>query len=169
MQLTSSEDFRIRALCYRCGPPCELGAEDPDPPLTRGLAIGADAALRAGAPPRGDEEDTRELAGGRRTDDAVGGACMLAPLGELLRSICCETRPRLRTLPRATPRPAEPLRTSAWFVISRTGPAGATRLTAKVRPGVAGGLGTLKVRGAFVMRGTVFHPAQVLPGCQNQP
>ena len=43
------------------------------------------------------------------------------------------------------------------------------RLTSKVRPGVAGGLGALKVWGAFTIRGPVFHPAQMLPGCQNQP
>jgi hypothetical protein len=122
------------------------------------------------APPRGeDEEDTRELAGGKRTADAAGGACMPATPVELVRPICSEIFPRLRTLPRATPRPAESLRISALFWTTRTGLAGAKRLTNRVRPGVAGGLGALKAWGAFTIRGTVFHPAQVRPGCQNQP
>jgi len=51
-------------------------------------------------------------------------------------------------------------------------PAGAImvpRFTTRVCPGVAGGLGTLKVRGALATRGTLFQPDQVRPGCQNQP
>lgn len=86
-----------------------------------------------------------------------------------VRSICCETLPKLRTLPRAMPRPAELPRISGRFWITRTGPGGVPRLTSKVCPGVAGGLGTLKRCGALAMRGTVFHPAQVLPGRQNHP
>lgn len=121
------------------------------------------------APPRGAEEDTRELAGGKRIAEAAGGACMPAPRGELARSICCETFPRLRTLPRATPRPAESLRIPALFWTTRTGFTGAMRLTSNVRPGVAGGFGALNVRGARAMLGPVFHPAQLFPGCQNQP
>lgn len=136
---------------YRWVPLCEAGAEDPEPPLIRGAAIEDGAALRAGAPPcmevppRGAEEDTRELAGGKRIAEAAGGACIPAPRAELVRSICCETFPRLRTLPRATPRPAESLRTSALFWTTRTGLTGAMRLTSNVRPGAAGGLGALKV------------------------
>lgn len=121
------------------------------------------------APPRGEEEDTRELAGGKRIAEAAGGACMPAPRGELVRSICCATFPRLRTLPRATPRPAEPPRIPALFWTTPTGLTGAARLTSNVRPGVAGGRGTLKVWGARAMLGPVFHPAQLVPGCQNQP
>jgi len=57
----------------------------------RGLDIGAE--LCAGAPlcigvlPRG-EDDTALPAGGTRTADAAGGACMAVPRGKLARSIC---------------------------------------------------------------------------------
>ena len=77
----------------------------------------------------------------------------------------------------ASARDSQTRRTSANLVApdpidsgsTRTGPTAAPRLTTKVCPGAAGGLGTLKLAGAFAIRGTVFHPAQVLPGCQNHP
>ena len=111
---------------------------------------------------------------GNRAADAADGACMVpradaGPDADPGRSTCCEILPKLRTLPRATPRPAESLRIADLPWITPVAPTGAPRLTIKVCPGVLGNLGALKCCGAFTMRGTVFHPVQVLPGCQNHP
>ena len=61
------------------------------------------------------------------------------------RSTCCEILPKLRTLPRATPRPAESLRIADLPWITPTAPTGAPRLTIKVCPGVLGDLGRVEV------------------------
>jgi hypothetical protein len=108
---------------------------------------------------------------GNRAEDAAAGARIVpvrVPDADADRSACCEILPKLRTLPRATPRPAESVRMFDLPWITPLTPTGA-RLTIKVCPGVVGILGALKCCGGFTMRGTVFHPVQVLPGCQNHP
>jgi hypothetical protein len=115
--------------------PRELGAEDPEPPLVRGLALTV-----AGA-------ETLEPPAGKRMADPAGGACMVPPMflpPDAGRSTCCEILPKLRTLPRATPKPAESLRISDLPWITPAAPTAAPRLTTKVCPGVVGILGTLK-------------------------
>ena len=90
---------------YLWAGPRELGAEDPDPDpvLIRGPAV-----LPAGA------ETRDEPPAGNRAADAADGARMVPLLdpgdADTGLSACCEIRPKLRTLPRATPRPAESLR-----------------------------------------------------------
>jgi hypothetical protein len=146
---------------YLWAGPCELEPEDPELLLIRGPAV-----LPAGA------ETLEEPPAGNRAEDAAAGARIVPLLGpdeDAGRSTCCEILPKLRTLPRATPRPAESLRMFDLPWITPVAPAGAPRLTIKVCPGAVGILGALKCCGAFTMRGTVFHPVQVLPGCQNHP
>jgi len=148
---------------YLWAGPCELGAEDPDPVLIRGPAV-----LPVGA------EALEEPPAGNRAADEADGARMVPLLdpdgdADTGRSTCCEIRPKLRTLPRATPRPAESLRIADLPWIAPLRPTGAPRLTIRVCPGAVGILGALKCCGGFTIRGTVFHPVQVLPGCQNHP
>jgi hypothetical protein len=129
--------------------------------LIRGPAVLPAGAETLGAPPAGN-----------RAADAADGARMVPRPDvdtDAGRSPCCEIRPKLRTLPRATPRPAESLRIADLPWIAPVIPMGAPRLTSNVCPGVVGIRGALKCCGAFTMRGTVFHPVQVLPGCQNHP
>ena len=113
-------------------------------------------------------DDALDPPAGKRIAEPAGGACTVL-IPDAGRSTCCEILPRLRTLPRATPRPAELLRISDLPGTTPTPPDGIPRLTSKVCPGAAGGRGALKVCGGFTMRRPVFQPVHVLPGCQNQP
>ena len=121
--------------------------------------------LRGGGPLRGAE--TRDDAGGRIAEPPIGAWTVPRATDEP--SICRETLPRLRTLPRGTPNPAELPRN--WILFWTTPAEGncVPRFTTRVCPGVAGGLGKLNVRGGLVIAGEVFHPAQEFHGCQNQP
>ena len=128
------------------------------------MLIRGPAVLPAGA------ETLEEPPAGNRAADPATGARIVPPRdADTGRSTCCEILPKLRTLPRATPRPAESLRIADLPWITPVAPTGTPRLTIKVCPGAVGILGALKCCGGFTMRGTVFHPVQVLPGCQNHP
>lgn len=105
---------------------------------------------------------------GKRTAEPAAGARTVPSPGDG-RPTCCEILPRLETLPRATPRPAELRRISDLPCTAPNVPTGIPRLTTKVCPGAAGGRGGLKRCGAFTIRSPVFQPVHVLPGCQNQP
>ena len=143
-----------------------LGADERDDgALIRGGELPPAGMLRGGGPLRGVE--IRDDAGGCAIDPPMGAWTVPLATGEL--SSCRDTLPRLRTLPRGTPKPAElPLnRILSWTALAEGNCV--LRFTTKVCPGRAGGLGKLKVRGGFVIPGAVFHPAQELPGCQNHP
>jgi hypothetical protein len=123
------------------------------------------AALRApGALPDKDMRDEE----GRRAADPPKGARGDPPAADGL-STWREILPRLRTLPRGIPKPAESPRNGIRFCSTPPGEEIVLRFTIRVRPGVAGGLGKLNCRGGFVICGTVFHPDQEFPGSQNQP
>ena len=114
--------------------------------LIRGPAVLLAGAVALEALPTGNR--AAEDADGARTVPRADGD---PDAGLLTAPSAGRPVPRLRTLPRATPRPAESPRISDLpGPGSRTlTPTGALRLTIKVCPGVAGGLGTLKCCGGI--------------------
>ena len=81
-------------------PPLEAGPLRCIPPPLRGMGPLCGADIR--------DDDGR-----RAADPFIGGRAIPLLAGEV--STCREILPRLRTLPRGTPRPAEPLRSSIRF------------------------------------------------------
>src|SRR5215510_3311960 len=84
--------------------------------------------------------------------------------------LCCTSRdtlPRLFTVPRGTPSPAEPFctrtRRGGSLVVSTGCP------TVTVALPCCGGRGTGKRLGGLVRRGTVYHSPPKAPGAHIQP
>src|SRR5262245_65291702 len=84
--------------------------------------------------------------------------------------LCCssrETLPRLFTVPRGTPSPAEPFCTNTCRegpLVVRTG-----RPTLTVALPCCGARGTGNRLGGLVSRGTVYHPPPRAPGAHIHP